>query len=661
MGTNAGRNHADISTNPRKPGSICRFLGFTLDTRRQQLVHGDEPVRLRPRTYDVLAVLATHAGRLVSKQEMMDAVWGDVAVTDDSLVQCLMEIRRALGAAQETVKTVRGRGYVLDTVVDWSDDVTGRSDESGPPFPGTAEPAHPSDDSTSRSRPPWIRRSTVIAVGLLVIGFGLLAWRVRIRQVPRPAPGPTIRSLAVLPFANLSRDPEQDYFADGITDDLITQFAKISALRVISRSSVMRFKATQKPLAQIARELDVDAVVEGTVVRSADRVRVTAQVFLVDPERNVWADEYDRPRGDLVTLQGALTREIAEAIRVKLTAQERSRLTKVRIVDPDAHEALLKGRYYWSKRTEEGSRKAIGFFEQAIARDPNDAMAFVGLSDSYLSLALSEALQEAVPPNEAFPKARAAAQRALELDDTLGEAHVSLGHVKFQYDRDWRGAELEFKRAIELSPNYAYAHHLYALCLMWMGRMDEALVEIGRAHQLDPLFLAIGSNYGFILARAHQYDRAIEECRKTLELDPTFAHGYYRLGQIYVLTGKYDDAILALTQAVTLSQGSPRATAELGLAYALQGNAREARRLIDTLTQRSKERYVSPFDFAVIYGGLGDRERTLAWLEKAEHDRSPSLNFLILSPAFTTIRSDPRFTALVRHIGLGPSDAMTSR
>ena len=654
MGTNAGRNHTEIVTNPKGQGSICRFLGVTLDTRRQLLIRGGEPIRLRPRTYDVLAFLATHAGRLVPKRELMDAVWGDVAVTDDSLVQCLMEIRRALGGAQDAVKTVRGRGYLLDAVVDWSDDVTGGSDASESLSPGTAEGAHPPDDPASRSRPAWIRRSAIVAVGLLTIGIGLLGWRVRIRQAASPAPSPAIRSLAVLPFDDLSHDPEQEYFAEGMTDDLITQLAKISALRVISRSSVMRFKTTRKPLAQIARELDVDAVVEGTVLRSADRVRVTAQVFQVNPERSVWADRYDRALGDIVILQGALTREIAEAIRVKLTPQEKSRLATVRSVDPAAHEALIKGRYYWSRRTEEGSRKAIGFFEQAIARDPNEAMAFVGLADSYLSLALTEALQEAVPPNEAFPKARAAAQRALDIDDTLGEAHASLGHIKFQYDRDWRGAELEFKRAIELNPNYGYAHLTYALCLMWMDRVDDAIAEIERARQLDPLLLAVGANYGFILARAHEYDRAIEECRKTLDLDPTFALAHYRLGQIYVLAGRYEDAIPALKQAVAFSSGSPRATAELGLAHALQGNAREARRLIDTLERRSKERYVSPFDFALIYGGLGDRERTLEWLRKADAERSSSLNFLILSPAFTTLRSDPRFTALVRHIGLAP-------
>jgi len=649
MSTNAGRIHAETSANPRPGGSICRFLGVTLDTRRQLLIRGEEEIRLRPRTYDVLVFLATHPGRLISKQELMDAVWNDVAVTDDSVVQCLMEIRRALGSAQDAIETVRGRGYLLDAAVGWSDDIGASPEPPPPPAPGSSGEASAAG-SLLRSNGSPVRSGTVAAGVFVLIVSGLLAWRFGISENPR-TPSPAIRSLAVLPFESLSRDPEQEYFAEGITDDLITEFAKISALRVISRSSVMRFKTTQKPLTQIARELDVDALVEGTVVRSADRVRVTAQVFLVNPERSVWADAYDRPLGDLIKLQGALTREIAQAIRVTLTPQERSRLAAARTIDPDAHEALLKGRYCWAKRTEDGTRMAIGFFEQAIARDPTDAMGFVGLSDSYSSLALPEALEEALPPNDAFPKARAAAERALEIDNGLSEAHASLGHVKFQYDRDWRGAEQELKRATELSPNYGYAFHLHALCLMWMGRVDEAIAEIRRARQLDPLLLAIGANYGLILARAHQYDRAIAECRKTLELDPGFALAHYRLGQVALLSGQYADAVIALKRAVALS-GSPRATAELGLAYALQGNAPEARRLIDELAQRSKERYVSPFDFAVIYGGLGDTERTLEWLQRAERERSPSLNYLILSPAFTSVRSDPRFMALVRHIGL---------
>jgi TolB-like protein/DNA-binding winged helix-turn-helix (wHTH) protein/Flp pilus assembly protein TadD len=649
MSTNARRNHTETSN-----CDTCTFAGFTLDTRRQLLVRGNEPIRLRPRSYDVLAYLVAQAGRLVSKQELMEAVWGEVAVTDDTLVQSLMEIRRALGDRCDVIKTVRGRGYLLEANVSWSGERASDKQDVGyrpagvadaPPPPVDRGPARGAARAIKRRIGTWVALAAALALGVA----GSWLWT-RDRHA-RTLSG-AIRSVAVMPFDNLSGDAQQEYFADGVTDELITQLSKIRALRVISRSSVMRLKGSHGPLKEIARQLDVDAVVQGTVVQSADRVRVTAQVTQLNPERNLWAERYDRPRGDIVMLQGTLASEIADAIRVQLTPQERTRLTRARPVDPDAHEALLKGRYYWTKRTEAATQKAIAYFEQAIAKDPGEAMAFVGLSDAYLSLALSEALQEALAPNEAFPKARLAAQRALEIDESLGEAHASLGHIKFQYDRDWRGAELEFKRAIELTPNYAYAHLTYALCLMWMGRVDEAIAEMMRARALDPLFPTIGPNLGLILARAHQYDRAIEECRKTLEFDPAFAFAHYRLGQIYILSGRYAEAIASLKQAVALSKESPRAMAELGLAYALHGSTGQARALIKTLQQRSRERYVSPFNVALIYGGLRDNDRTIAFLEEAERERSQSMNLLVLSPAFDGVRTDPRFTALVRHIGL---------
>jgi len=519
MGTNAGRNHTETVANPRDP-PVGRFLGFTLDTQRQLLVCDQDAIRLRPRTYDVLAYLATHAGRLVSKHELMEAVWGEVAVTDDSLVQCLMEIRRALGPAQHAVTTVRGRGYLLDTTVEWLDagafPSSESSDSASAPSAQGLTAGSTVDSTPSQNRAPKIAAAVAIGVSLLLV---VGTWRIARRQQHAPAASST---------------------------------------------------------------------------ESADGIRT---------------------------------------------------------VNPDAHEALLKGRYYWSKRTEESTRKAIAFFEQAIAHDPTEAMAYVGLSDSYLSLSLPEALQEAVAPNEAFPKARAAAEKALAIDRSLGEAHASLGHIKFQYDRDWHGAEQEFKRAIELKPGYSYAHMTYALCLMWMGRVSEAIAEVLHARQLDPLFLPIGATYGFLLARNGQYDLAIQECRKTLDMDPTFALAHYRLGQVYVLRGNYAEAIPPLKQAVALSN-SGRAMAELGLAYALEGDAKAARAVIDALEQRSKDRYVSPFNSALIYAGLGEKERAFEWLQRAELERSPSLNSLVVSPAFYNLRSDPRFTRLVEHIGL---------
>ena len=616
------------------------------------LLRGTESLRLRPRSYDVLLHLARNAGRLVSKQELMDIVWKDVAVTDDSLVQCLMEIRRALGDAEHVVETVRGRGYLFNTEVWWTGDEAVGSLAAEPAVSSGATSPTAAGTVTPAPRSTRLRRAVIVACAVLLLGIGARIWTVRPRDVARSDLGP-IRAIAVLPLENLSRDPEQEYFADGMTDDLITELSKISALRVISRTSVMPFKQTRQGPSRIARQLGVDALVTGTVLRSAERVRVSAQVIQISPEKNLWAERYERPLGDIVLLQGMLAREIADAIRVKLTPQEEHRVGQGHYVDEEAREAQLKGRYYWNKRTEEATWKAIDYFQLALAKDRTDARAYAGLADSYLSLALVEALQEAIPPNEGFPKAREAVTRALEIDETLGEAHATLGHIHFQYDRDWAGAEREFKRAIELNPNYANAHLWYALSLMWTGRHDEAVLEITRAQQLDPLLLAVSANVGFILAAAHRYDEAIAECRKTVDLDPNFPLGHYRLGQIYTLKGAYSEAIAELEKAVAVSRSNPRATAELGLAHALNGNRAEALRLVRDLITRSKQRYVSPFDIALIYAGLRD-PRTWDWLQRAERDRSPSLNFLVLSPAFASIRTDPRYSALVQHIGLRP-------
>ncbi len=383
-------------------------------------------------------------------------------------------------------------------------------------------------------------------------------------------------------------------------------------------------------------------------------MRVTAQVIQANPEKNLWAERYELPLGDAVILLGTLAREISEAIRVELTLQEQRGLAGVRPVDRETHELFLKGRYYWSKRTEATTQKAIEYFQQAIDRDPHFALAFTGLADSYISLAVPETLQEVVPPADAFPKARIAISRALQIDDALAEAHASLAHIMFQYDRDWSGAEKEFRRAIDLNPNYANAHHWYALSLVWMERLDEALNEIRQARAIDPLSLVINSNLGFILAAARQYDQGIEQCRNTLDMEQNFAHAHYRLGQIYVLKGMNRDAIVELKKAVALSGESPRAIAELGLAHARLGYTSEALKLLAELKARSRLRYVSPFNMALIYGGLGDNGQALDWLEMARKERTPSLNFLKLSPAFESLHSDPRFTELVRRIGLPP-------
>jgi TolB-like protein/DNA-binding winged helix-turn-helix (wHTH) protein/Tfp pilus assembly protein PilF len=618
--------------------SVYEFGEFQLDAANKLLVRNGIRVPLTPKLFDTLTLLLEHPGQLIEKDEFMRQLWPETFVEESALAENISRLRRALGDAegQRFIATVPKHGYRFFAEV--------RRVAAA----ATAEP----EASGPAKRLPWGRRGLALLAAVALLALGVIYFY--FGDASRVFSRPSIRSLAVLPLENLSHDPEQEYFADGMTDELITQLAQISDLRVISRTSVLRFKGTRKPLDEIARELNVAAVVEGTVAHSAERVRVTAQVIQVNPEKHLWAESYDRPLGDAVILQGELARQITQAIRIKLTPQEQTRFASVRPVNSEAYEAFLKGRYFWGKRTEAATQKAIEYFQQAVEKDPNYALAFTGLADSYSSLALPAALQEALPSNEAFPKARAAADRALAIDSTLAEAHASVARIKYLYDRDWSGAEKEFQRAIELNRNYANAHHWYALELMVMGRVDEALNQIKLARDLDPLSLIINTNMAFILSSAQQYDQAIEQSRKTLEMDPNFALGHYRLGQILILKGMNAEAVPELEKAIALSGGSPRATAELGFVYAKLGMRGDVLKLLNDLRDRSKVRYVSPFDLAVIYGGLGDKGRTLEYLEKAYDERSTSLTLLKLSPAFASLRFEPRFAELVRRVGLPP-------
>ena len=614
---------------------VYEFAEFRLDPANQLLLCNGVPVSLTPKVFHTLVLLVERHGQLVQKDEFMRQLWPGTFVEDAALAENISRLRRALGEnAGELIATVPKRGYR---------------------FIGDVRTIAPVESESERNdvhRWPGRRRALagIAVAALLLCGLAYMYVASR-RNVAGAVPAP-IHSLAVLPLDNLSGDPAQDYFADGITDELITQLARISALRVISRTSSMRLKGTRKSLREIAHDLDVEAVVEGTVVRSPGRVRVTAQVIQVNPEKHLMAERYDRRLDDIATVQSQVAREIAEAIRIKLTPQEQARLASMRPINSEAYEAFLKGRYYWGRRTEATTVKAMECFQQAIQKEPGYAAAYAGVADSYFSLALAEALQEVMPPNDAFPKAREAANRALEIDPTLAEPHATLGMVKFNYDRDWKGSEQEFKLAIDLNGNYANAHHWYAMSLIWLDRFDEALAQVRRARELDPLSLVINANLGFVLSVARRYDEGIEQVRRTLEMDPNFAHAHFRLGQIDVMRGRYAEAIPELEKAISLSGGSPRATAELGLAYALQGNRNAALKLLGVLRDRSRQRYVSPANLALIYGGLGDKDRTLEWLDKAYAERSPTLNLLRVTPAFESVRTEPRFRLLVTRIGL---------
>jgi TolB-like protein/Tfp pilus assembly protein PilF len=451
-------------------------------------------------------------------------------------------------------------------------------------------------------------------------------------------------SLVVLPLENLSGDTEQDYFADGMTDELTANLAKIRSLRVISRSTAMAYKGTHKPLSEIARELKVDAVVEGTVLKAGSRVRITAELVQVSTDQHLWADTYESQIGDVLALQNRVSSAIVDEIRINLSPEDKQRLAKNPSVSPDAYEDYLKGRYYWNRRSSEGFTKAIGYFEDATRRDPQYALAYAGLADCYGIIGAT--IYGSLPAAEAAPKAKAAAIRALEIDPTLAEAETSLATAKFNYDWDWAGAAQGFQRAIQMDPRYATAYQRYSLYSIAMGRLDESLEQIKKARELDPLSISINSSLGWRLYLARQYDRSIAQLRGTLEMDPSYEWAHFILGQAYEQKREFNLARAELQKAVELSHNSPLMISALAHADALSGNQAEALQLLQQLMAQSKKQYVSPFYVAVVYIALGKTELAMDWMEKAFADRSNGLVFLKVEPELDPLRSSPRFIAL---------------
>jgi TolB-like protein/Tfp pilus assembly protein PilF len=499
-------------------------------------------------------------------------------------------------------------------------------------------PAPP--EKLSSARLPW-RLAGVLLFVLAAAGLVLVIRKART--------GPSaIQSLAVLPFESISDDSSQDYFADGMTDQLITDLGQIGALRVISRTSAMSYKHVHKPLPQIARELNVDAVVEGTVQRSGDRVRITAQLIEAAHDGQMWSKSYEGELRDTLQLQSDVARTIADQINIKIAPQEKSALENAKQVNPEAYVSYLKGRYFWNKRTPEGLRTALAYFNQAIEEDPKYAQAYSGLSDTY---ALLGDWQYAVmTPKDAFPKAKAAALKALEIDPSLGEAHNSLAFCLEGFDLDLDGSGREFRRAIELNPGYATAHHWYAWHLALLHNYDEALTEMRRAESLDPLSLVINADLAELLEIAHFYDESIQQSKRTIELDSNFGLAHNHLGQAYLEKHMYRESISELEKAVQLSGRSPTCIANLARAYAADGQQSRAMELLRELEDKSNGIYSHGSEIAMIYASLGDRGQALVWLQKAYEERfNPGV---LLRHGFDPLRSDSRFMELVRQVGL---------
>jgi len=500
---------------------------------------------------------------------------------------------------------------------------------------------------STRARRPRVQRGYLLA-GLLVLVALVVAGRFYLFT----GRSEVIDSLAVLPLQNLSGDPDQEYFADGMTEALITELSRIKALRVISRTSALRYKDTDMSLPDIARELNVDAVVEGSVLRAGDQVRITAQLIKAEPEQHLWADDYERDLRDILNLHTEVARAIAKEIRIALTPEEETRLASTRSVIPEAHEAYLKGRFYINKWTKESVGRGIEYFEKAIEIDPYYALAHVGLARSYNLLASFDWIS----PKEGWPKAKAEVIRALEIDETLAEAHVILADVRFMYDWDWESAERDFKRAINLNPGYATAHSFYAGFLLSLGRHQEALKEMQIARELDPLSLSIKRLAVVIFTFSRQYDQAITQIDEILDSDPDHFEAHYWLGWAYKEQSMYDEAIEEFQKALTLSsEGSAdslRAVAGIARTYALSGETEKARELLDGLVQMSEQEFITPYIVAKVYLALGKKDQAFEWLEKAYQDRSPYLTTIKVDPEVDQLRADPRFHELLKKMRL---------
>jgi len=631
-----------------------RFGPFEADLRAGELRKHGMKLKLVGQPFEVLAMLLECPGQLVTREELRARLWPtDTFVDfDHGLNAAVNKLRDALSDSAEKptyVETLPRRGYRFISAVDLPDSQGLKL--AVPEMPASLDSPVVIAESQipSRHRHRRVFVTALVLVVVLAVVFGFDLGGVRHRLVGEPSV-PRIQSIAVLPLENLSKDPEQEYFADGMTDELITNLAQISALRVISRTSAMQYKGTKKSLSEIARELHVDAVVEGTVMRAGDRVRIRAQLIEASTDRHLWAASYDRDLRNVLSMQEEVTRAIVSEVRVKLTAQEQARLANMHPINPEAYQLYLKGRYFWYKLKPEAMQKATEYFQQALEKDPAYARAYAGLADSYNILAFFSVF----PPREVMPKAKAAAVKALELDDNLAEAHVSLGWAGFTYDLDWPAAGKHFERAVVLDPAYPLAHSYYSLYLGALGRSEESSTEAKRALDLDPVSPAILHYVVVQLYLASRFDEAIEQCRKTLELDPSFTPVHGTLGHVYAAKGMYREALAEYEKFATLSGGSPGSTAFVGYAHARLGQRSYAFRVLDQLRAASKQRYVPALSFAIVYVGLGEKEQAFMWLEKAYDERTNSLAYLKVTAWWDPLRSDPRFADLVRRIGLPP-------
>jgi TolB-like protein/DNA-binding winged helix-turn-helix (wHTH) protein/Tfp pilus assembly protein PilF len=614
---------------------IIRFGLFEVDLRTGELRKNGVKIRLQQQPFQILVILLQHPGEIVTREELHEQLWpADTFVDfDHSLNAAIKRLRDALGESAENpiyIETLARRGYRFNAPL------------QSAPLQAAVLPGAPRR-FTNRSAL-FVLTGTGLAIIFLA---GAFLWAGRAHR--NPGAKKRIESIAVLPLANLSRDPEQEYFSDGMTGALIADLSKIRPLRIISRTSTVRYKGTNKSLPEIARELNVDAIIEGSVLRSGNRVRINVELIEASSDKHLWGENYDRELGDVLKLHSEVAQAIANQIQIQLAPDQQARLHAAPSINQGAYEDYLRARWTAQDWSYQGIKLAKQYFEASIQKDPGFALAYVGLADCYLTLGQ----QRRIPPQEAYRQSSELIDKALQLDETLGEAHSSLGMLSWRYEWNWTNAEREFQRALELNPNNLDAREGFAWFLSWSGRREEALREIAKMRELDPPFPLLFLDQAGLHYHLREYHELVDSSQEAVELDPGAWSSHYFLGTGYFGLGRKLDAIPEFQKAVDLSQGDSDTLASLAYAYVAVGRRAEAQKILGALQRQSQNSYVSPYMFATIWAGLGDKDRAFEFLEKAYDEKSTDLAYFIKADLrLDGLRSDPRLIDLLRRMAL---------
>ena len=635
------------------------FGSFRIDRRERLLLHDGAPVPLPPKVYDTLLALVIHSGHIVEKEELMKAVWPDTFVEEANLTVNVSALRKALGegeSGQRYIETVPRRGYrFVPTVTEVKNSSADSfaEEQNNPRLVieeeckvdvANEESADPTGVYGLPRAPRW---GLPVVVIFLLVGVSVVAYYTWMKRAGHEV---KVRSIAVLPFKPLVADNRDEPLEMGMCDALITRLSGLNQLVIRPTSSVVQYNKPGQDSLSAGRELGVDALLDGFVQKSGDRIRVTAQLLRISDGKHLWSGQFNENFTDIFAVEDSISQQMVEALLLNLTGEEQRQVTRHYTENVEAYQLYLKGRYFQDKMTTEGLKKSIDYFQQTTEHDPKYARAFAGLAESYILLAVHSDM----PPQDSSQKAKTAAMRALEIDDAIAEAHTALAHVRFFYDWDWSGAESEFKRAIELSPNYPRAHNFYASYLIVMGRYQEAISEVKRAQGLAPVSLPINVQVARVFYFAREYDEAIEQCRKVLEMDPNYGGARQFLGRSYKQKRMYEEALTELQKARGFLAGNAEVLSLIGYTYAVSGRRIEAQTTLGELQGLSKQRYVSPYHMAMVYAGLGERDAAFLWLEKAYADREGRMTILKCAPEFDSLHADPRFPDLLRRIGLAP-------